>query len=762
MAGSNPYKNFSKYVLRTPLFSMDRYLAFTSKKNIPDDEFRMAFNDPIIKEALFLASPSLSTEIARWVNGELTDKKKIEKLRFSMLKYLTRMSSRCTPFGLFAGCSVGRFATKTDIALEKMDRNCRHTRLDMNYLVALSQDLIKRPEIKHQLLFFPNTSIYKAGNQLRYVEYEYVNSKRHHNIVAVDDTRYLDVVLGKANKGALLLDLVNVLVNDEISVQEASSFIEELVDSQLLISELEPSVSGPEFLEQICSVLEKLENSEDVLRTLQEAEKKMLLIDSTMGNTPEEYLDVTETLGELGTDFDPRFMFQTDMALGVKTNTLSENVIDDLKKGFMFLNRISIPPQETFLSKFMEAFYERYEEREVPLATALDVEVGLGYVQNQGSGDINPLVDGIALPEGDSRQSIFNVQWTALDSIFQKKLNEAFKQNAYTITLNNEDFQEYEAKWDDLPDTMSCMLEIIIENGQQKIKFSGSGGSSAANLLGRFCHGDKELHEYTMEIIGAETNMNTDKILAEIVHLPESRVGNILMRPDFRKYEIPYLAKSLKAKAFQLTLDDLMISIKNNTIVLRSKKYDKQVIPRLTNAHNYSRNSLPIYHFLADMQTQGFRSRVGINLSPFAENYEFLPRVEYHNLILQNATWHLSKHRITTLLRIKDNDEQLSEEVNSFRESLKIPQFAMLADGDNELLINFQNLTSVRMFLDTVEKRTEFKLTEFLFAEDGVVKHEKAYYTNQVIVSFFNEEKLGYDINSSNSAKKGTAELHFG
>ncbi len=748
MGGSNPYKSFQKYVLRTPLLSLGWYKAFTSKKNIPDEDFKKAYNNPIIKEALFLASPSLSTEITRWVDGELKDQKKIEKLKFSIFKYLTRMSSRCTPFGLFAGCSVGRFGNETNIALKGVDKNCRHTRLDMNYLVALSQDLVKKPQIKNQLLFFPNTSIYKAGNQLRYVEYEYINSKRHHNIVAVDDTEYLDIVLATADKGALLQDLANVLVSDEITMDEASSYIDELVDSQLLISELEPSVSGPEFLTQICSVLKKLDNTKDVLYTLEEAEKKMHLIDSTMGNSPDEYFNLTESLKELETEFDLKFMFQTDVALGIKTNTLNESIINDIKRGLTLLNKISIPPQETFLSKFKEAFYERYEEREVPLATALDVEVGLGYIQNQGSGDINPLVDSIVLPERDSRQSIMDVKWTTINSIFQKKLNKAFRENAYTITLSDNDFQEYEAIWDDLPDTISCMLEIILENGEQKIKFSGGGGSSAANLLGRFCHGDQELYNYTMEIVETETKINEDKILAEIVHLPESRVGNILMRPDFREYEIPYLAKSIKSKPFQLTLDDLMISVKNDKIMLRSKRYNKEVIPHLTNAHNYSRDSLPIYHFLADMQTQGVRSGVGINLSPFAENYEFLPRIEYHNLILQDATWHLRKNHITSLLKLKESDIQLSEEIISFREKLKIPQFAMLADGDNELLLNFENLTSVRMFLDTVEKRTDFTLTEFLFSEDGITKHEKEYYTNQVIVSFFNEEKLTHDIDS--------------
>ena len=746
-----PYESFQNYVLRTPLLPFSWYRAFTSEKSVSDGAFKEIVGDPIVKEALFLASPSLSGEIQRWVDGELEDRRKIEKLKFSMLKYLSRMSSRCTPFGLFAGCSVGRFGDRTEVGLKEAAENRRHTRLDMNYLVALSQDLVTRPQIKGQLHFYPNTSIYKAGNQLRYVEYEYVDSKRHHNIVAADDSAYLGMVLAQAEQGALLSDLANVLVGGDISIDEASSYIDALVAGQVLISELEPSVSGPEFLAQICSVLKKLDGTESLLSTLETAERKICSIDGTIGNDPARYLDITDSLKELGTSFELKFMFQTDVILDPETNVLDESTIDELKRGFALLNKISPRPPENALTLFKDAFYERFEQREVPLATALDAEVGLGYVQNQGAGDINPLVDSIMLPESDPRQAFIDLKWTSIYSVFQKKLLGAIRENAYVLNLKDEDFEDYGAIWDDLPDTLSFITEIIIENGKQKIKFAGGGGSSAANLLGRFCHGDPKIHDHTREILEMEAQMNDNKILAEIVHLPESRVGNILMRPDFRGYEIPYLAKSIKPGPFQLRLDDLMISVDNNRIVLRSKKYDKEVVPHLTNAHNYSHGSLPIYHFLADMQTQGIRAGVGVNLNPFAENYEFLPRLEYGNLILREATWHLRKNRITGLLNVKNNDDGLSQDLARFREKLKIPQFVKLADGDNELLVNFANLTSVRMFLDTVEKRTDFKLTEFLFSENGVVKQKEKYYTNQVIVSFFNAEKLARDPNNNSN-----------
>ncbi|NAS29376.1 hypothetical protein GTQ40_00185 [Flavobacteriaceae bacterium R38] len=739
MNTKNPYKSFSNFVLRTPLLPLNFFESLTENDKVTDEQIKEVFKNPIIREAVFLASPSLCEEAIKWANQD----KKDDKLKYSLLKYIARMSSRCTPFGLFAGCALGTFGDETNIELKESSANKRHTRLDMNYLVALSQDLIKTKEIKEQLLFYPNSSIYKTGDQLRYVEYKYVNSKRHHHIVAVDHSEYLQHIIGKAKKGAYLKDLANELVDDEITIEEATEFIDELVSSQLLISELEPSVSGPEFLEQILSVLKKLKNTEKLVNFLTKADDIISSIDNKIGNKTSDYIELSNYLKEIDTSFELKFLFQTDMELGYSKNVLSTSVTDSVRKGMAILNSISLPYKETTLTKFRDAFYERYEEREVLLANALDIEIGVGYRQNQGSGDVSPLVDDIVLPGRNTPNGASEISWSSFNSLVQKKLIDAFVNKSYSVVFTDEDFKNFEQGWDDLPDTMSTMVEILHIDGEEKIKFSGTGGSSAANLLGRFCHGDQALNEYTQSIIDLEAEINNDKILAEIVHLPESRVGNILMRPAFRKYEIPYLAKSLLEEEQQLPLDDLMVSIKNNRkVVLRSKKTNKEVIPHLTNAHNYSANSLPIYHFLADMQTQGIRSGIGFNTGPFANEYEFIPRIEYKNLILQEANWNIKKKDIEPLLNVFKDDDKLKSELKSFLDKRRIPSHVMLTDGDNELLINFNNLTSARMLLDTVKKRPSFKITEFLFDKDSVVKSKGNFYTNQVVLSFYNQNKL--------------------
>ncbi len=734
-----PYSHFSNFVLRTPLLPLDYFEKLTSQEQISDDSIKEAFNNPVINEAIFLASPSLHLEAQKWCSEQSAN----DRLKFSLLKYISRMSSRCTPFGLFAGCALGEIAESTSIVLQNPDKNKRHTRLDMNYLVALSQDLVKVESIRKQLFFYPNSSHYVYGDQLRYVEYTYVNSRRQHHIVAVNYSDYLERVLHKARDGAKLADLSNLLVDDEISIEEATAFIDELVVGQLLISELEPSVSGPEFVKQLLKVLHRLERSEKYTHILEEVDRRIKSIDGKIGNSIGSYIELSEYLKQLETDFELKFLFQTDMQLSTTANTLDLSMLETVKKGLTLLNNITPKLKETPESKFKDAFYERYESRKVSLAKALDIEIGVGYKQNQGSGDVNPLIDDLILPANSTKEPWLEIELNSFHNLINKKVIKSYQNQEYCIKLTDEDLKDFIQGWDDLPDTLSAMIEVVLIDGDLKIKFSGASGSSAANLLGRFCHGDQKLREFTQSITDTEAQMNPNKILAEIAHLPESRVGNILMRPEFRKYEIPYLAQSIVPRGRQLWLDDLTIAVEpNNRIILQSESQNKEVIPRLTNAHNYSLNSLPIYNFLADLQTQGLRGGVYFSLGPLVQNYTFIPRVEYENIILQRATWNFNKKHIEKLIENQLDTSRLKKAISSFLKEYKLPRLVVLTERDNELLINFDNLTSIGMFLDTVKNKDRFTIAEFLFDTNSLVEGPDGNYAHQIVLSFYNKEKL--------------------
>jgi len=89
------YNLSSKFLVRIPLLAYNQFNGVY----IDIKKYIMA---PLIQEAIYLASPVLYKEMMKYLSGKITDSKEIERIINSCTRYLSRMSTRCTPFGLFA------------------------------------------------------------------------------------------------------------------------------------------------------------------------------------------------------------------------------------------------------------------------------------------------------------------------------------------------------------------------------------------------------------------------------------------------------------------------------------------------------------------------------------------------------------------------------------------------------------------------------------------------------------------------------------
>src|SRR4029450_5157295 len=112
-------------------------------------------------------------------------------------------------------------------------------------------------------------------------------------------------------------------------------------------------------------------------------------------------------------------------------------------------------------------------------------------------------------------------------------------------------------------------------------------GPPAALMLGRFCHADQTLHEFVRAQLRAEEARRPEELFAEIVHLPDGRTGNILCRPVLREYEIPYLGRSAAPADRQIPVTDLLVSVRDDRIVLGSGRLGGGGVPRPTPAHTH-------------------------------------------------------------------------------------------------------------------------------------------------------------------------------
>jgi thiopeptide-type bacteriocin biosynthesis protein len=237
------------------------------------------------------------------------------------------------------------------------------------------------------------------------------------------------------------------------------------------------------------------------------------------------------------------------------------------------------------------------------------------------------------------------------------------------------------------------------------------------------------------DYLRAEEKLKGNVIFAEIVHLPEGRVGNVLFRPVLRDYEIPYLATSRVPPEKQIAVSDLMVSVQEGRIVLRSRRLGSEVLPRMTTAHGYTHaRNLKLYKFLCLLQLQGVAHVLGWSWGVL-DQAAFLPRVVYGNIIFSFARWRLAKEVIEQLSKPQGPDRLRA--VHQWREKNKVPRFVYVTEADNQLLVDFDNALSVEVLVDYVKKRPEAKLVEMLHDPANLcVQGPEGTFVNEVVIPF--------------------------
>lgn len=700
-------------------------------------------------EALYLSSPVLFKELEKLKSSanKLSDKE-IEKLEISKYKYSNRAANRCTPFALFAGVGMSEFSNETNkIELADNIKNSltRKTRLDTYVACQLARYLEKIEAIRPHLKYSKNSSIYRIGNTYRYIEYQTKKKIRVYKLSRVDFSEYLQLLLDSLSNPRTYDELVLLLEERDIDVNEARSFIDELIDSQILTSQFEPNVIGKEFLNEIVENCTKIytKNPADELHRiivlLNRVQQQMMRIDDNITNSIEAYRCIQSDLQQILPEVQETNLFQVDSFRHTMPGSgVPMEIKSKLERCLSFLRRICPPSQNVNLESFVQRFRERFDEKEVPLLFALDKETGVGYPEKDSSG-INELVNDLIFVPPTQND---NIKWTNLQSCLMKLAIDATKSGTRVVQVTEKDFSSVNYSFLNDSPSLSILFSVV-DAKQNTISFKHASGSSAVNLLGRFTVGEKRLLPLIDRVISHEQDVLGDIILAEIGHLPEDRSGNVICRERFRKFEIPYLARSTSEEQFKVLTEDLTLSIRNNKIVLWSKRLDKQIIPRLGNAHNYSARSLPVYHFLCDLQNH-YVDRRGLffGWGQVGSFFSFLPRIEFEGSILSPAIWNIPAWEIK---KLNKKDLSREERVLVFHDIIKryeMPSKFVVAEGDNELVIDINNPLSVLAFLDVVSDRVQIEIQEYLFKNDSdlVVDTLGGSYANEFVATILNSK----------------------
>jgi thiopeptide-type bacteriocin biosynthesis protein len=745
------------FVVRTPLLAFDELLAWSDGLEAPsagDDPARLeaalaadrallrhrlraVFMRPEVREALFVASPDLEGRFDLWLREP--EREGGEKMERALARYFARMAGRATPFGLFAGCSVGTVGGETRVALPGRAGYRRHTRLDMDYLVLLTDALAREPGLRPALAFGVNSSLYPARGRLRYCEVRRNGKGWTHHQVALEATDYLEATLARAREGASPEVLAARLLAEDPDAprEEADEFIGSLIDSQVLVSELRPAVTGPEPVSGLAARLGERGAAAAAGRLVQVRQELEALDAGGLGADPARYRRIAGLLEGLPGPVEPGRLFQVDLVKPVVTARLGTAVLDEIRRGVALLHGLARRPRADPLARFREAFWNRYEGREVPLVEALDEDTGVGLAPPAGGAtEASSLLDGLTFPKAAEEP----VPWGRREALLLGKLSAALAGGGGAIFLDPGDLEALaEPDPPPLPDAFAVMAsvaaasEAALAGGDFQVLLGGVSGPSGARLLGRFCHADPELHAHVVRHVRAEEALEPDAVFAEIVHLPEGRLGNILARPVLRAYEVPYLGSAGVPGERQIPVTDLRVSVAGERVLLRSARLGRRVIPRLTSAHNYHL-SQGIYRFLCALQAQGTAGELAWDWGPLGDA-PFLPRVVSGRLVLCRATWRVAPDELRRLGRARGAAR--FHAVRAWRAERRLPRWVALADADNELPLDLDNVLAGDTLIELAKGRERATLVELFPGPDQLwARGPEGRFVQELVVPF--------------------------
>ncbi|CAM5370834.1 hypothetical protein SVIOM74S_06528 [Streptomyces violarus] len=158
-APPSPYRHAGFFLLRTPALPASTFHRLT------DDAALSALSGtPRVRRALEVASPSLGAALRE--GHEPGDGKRGRRIRSGLLRYLTRMSTRPTPYGAFAAVTMGEFGPRTTARLGAGAVGRQRIRADMGWLMLFVREAQQRVGAADGLALVWNALAHPSGERI--------------------------------------------------------------------------------------------------------------------------------------------------------------------------------------------------------------------------------------------------------------------------------------------------------------------------------------------------------------------------------------------------------------------------------------------------------------------------------------------------------------------------------------------------------------------------------------------------------------------
>jgi len=714
----NQFNILPLLIVRTPNFSYARYNIKNCPEIIKDANFQLA---------LYIANPAFYNVIKakdfQW--DALNDKEQL-----TIAKYYNRMSFRTTPFGAFSSTSIAEW-TSTGGACT-LDGFKLHVVPDQELLINIHGAL---PDAQHGYII--NSTLYKAYKDFRFVKtsYDYVNSKVFYSLDSYEYNGFSKKLVVFLNEVKPKQNLVDFLLQETgFNKEEAQTYIDFLLDAQLIFAAHHPYIIGPNQLPRLA----ELYSNETLLSDAFDKFQGLATV-----NLPEvsALVDISAKFNTWLVDRNltvPKNYYYANSEQKVAGGGVDIRYQQQLNKAAKILNCLSQPSSNGQMDTFIERFRERYEQKKVSLLSALDPDLGIGYADSAFHSEQSPLLKDISF---NNLNAAVSLQWSSAHQLLLKAWTQQRGQNIYApISLTSKTLEEDIKQNVEAVQSPSFPLVFRIVNN--KVIVDNAGGVTGTAIMGRFNLFSDSNWQLGKTLAQYEQVANPDVVFAELGQLSDPHVDNINRRRPTYDFEIPINSRSVLDSGNVIALSDLVISLKGNDLILESVSKHKRVIPRLTTAYNYQRNDLAIFRFLCDMQYHGLHCNLSFDLETYFPGQSFYPRVEVDEIIISLATWHLNKGELLPL-QVKDLINAC-QNLKQLKQQLNWPDLIALTRHDQQLIFNLNDENECAMLLKSLSGLTKAVIQEYFLpdAESALVKREDQPVNSQMIAFFYSKDRI--------------------
>ncbi|MBB6107753.1 thiopeptide-type bacteriocin biosynthesis domain-containing protein [Mucilaginibacter lappiensis] len=712
------YNFLNRLILRSPYYSYQHY----SLRAISD-----VIQTPSFQTALFLASADL---YALLESKQFEYQALSERERLALLRYYNRMCFRPTPFGSFSSFSTVSWGEGGTIKLDNQHPSL-HLNIDQEVVSQLAGTLMEIDLSKDY--YSCNPTLYQSGKDFRFITTTYSTdkSKIYFDLQSMESNALIAELLktyatGYVQGTQILAEMERIWGCDRST---AYDYLQFLAGAQIFIPKTTNNIIGADYLERLLNLeSESLNKSllKSVLRRL-----KSPRIDRV------EYLksiksSINAFLNSSGRQTAPQ-IFYAGLELGVFSGALDQKYKDKISDGMRALSLLVTSSQPPMLEQFIRDFSQKYDKRKIPLLQALDPDIGIGYGPILNPAAITDLLRDIRFKK--QQETKVSMEWSKTHQLLLRKWNENPLQTD-PIQLDDADLQVLSpGETLTTPPSFSALFRVI-EGG---LFLETAGGATATALIGRFTAWSEEIHQVSQELAASEELANPNVIFADIGQLSDPHADNINRRKHSYAHEIAINVTSTLGPDQQITLNDLWVSIKDDKLILESKKHQKTIIPRLTSAFNYSRNSLALFRMLCDLQFQDIQGSYDFSLAHYFPGMAHYPKVMYKQTILSPGTWHLSDRDVREITR--SSPENAITKWNALREQLKLPSVVAISKSDQQLVFHLDKKDEVLFLIDCLEGTKQVLLQEYYLPDENTVRDQKGNaLVNQFIASIYQNQ----------------------